>query len=471
MATINVSGKTQFLSAYKYAKAGDTLSLAGGSYGDIDLGSSTSKGYVTIKSASESNQAVFKSFEAKGVSGLTIDNVKFDSTGGAYSGTGLKISNSSNIKVLNSDFTDYKQGSFIYEVTGLTVSHNTFTRMWNDAMNFADITNGVISRNVYVESGSQPGYIHKDFIQFWTNQYYNQAASKNIQITNNEFYSSDNQSHGIFMNNEWHGQKYQNIDITNNYIRSSQTHGITLNYGDDVLIQNNTLVKNGAGYPVINVTPDSTNVKILYNTAPSVPNEGNYTWTVAYNKETGGTNWHWTADASGSTVRNSGSPIGSSTGPGIAGSASASASTSASSASSATLAAKTSDATVSHSGTGDGDADSFRFYGSHVDGSTKNTVSHLDFGDGDTIVLIGYDHGTFEDHNGGNEVWNNAEGTYVKIDSVADLRELATYSDAIHASVQGDDLSLTIDQHSGSQTLLLLGLGDAYLSSYASALL
>lgn len=463
MATINVSGKTQFLSAYKSAKAGDTLSLSGGSYGDIDLGSSTSKGYVTIKSASESNQAVFKTFEAKGVSHLTIDNVKFDSTGGANGGTGLKISNSTDVKVLNSDFTDYKLGSFIYEVTGLTVSHNTFTRMWNDAMDFADITNGVISRNVYTESGSQPGYIHKDFIQFWTNQQYNQAASKNIQISNNEFYSSDNQSHGIFINNEWHGQKYQNIDITNNYIRSSQTHGISVNYGDDILIQNNTLAKNGSGYPVINVTPDSTNVKILYNTAPSVPDQGNSTWTVAYNKETGGTNWHWTADLSGSAVRNTGSPIGSTTGPGIAGSTSATSS----------AAASTSDTTVSHTSasTGDGDADSFRFYGSHVNGTTTDTVSHIDFGDGDDIVLIGYDSGTFEDHNGGNEVWNNAEGTYVKVDSVADLRELATYSDAINASVQGDDLSITIDQHSGTQTLVLLGLADAYLSSYASALL
>ena len=41
---------------------------------------------------------------------------------------------------------------------------------------------------------------------------------------------------------------------------------------------------------VINVTPDSLNVKVTYNTAPSVPNQGNGTWTVAGNKETGSVN-------------------------------------------------------------------------------------------------------------------------------------------------------------------------------------
>ena len=71
------------------------------------------------------------------------------------------------------------------KVTGLTVSNNTYTDMWHDAMNFAGITNGVISKNVYRESGSQPGYTHKDFIQFWTNKTNGEAASKNVQITGN----------------------------------------------------------------------------------------------------------------------------------------------------------------------------------------------------------------------------------------------------------------------------------------------
>lgn len=449
MATIKVSGQSQFNSALKSARAGDTLSLAGGNYGNVTL----SKGGVTIQSASDGSQAVFASMKGKGVSNLTINNVKFDGTGG---GTGLQISNASNVKVMNSDFTDYRVGSFIYEISGLTVSNNSFTRMYIDAMNFADINGGSISGNVYRESGSQPNYTHKDFIQFWTNAGYNQAASKNIKITGNQFYSKDGDTHGIFINNEWHGQKFQNIYIADNYLKSSQTHGITVNYADSVQIVNNTVIKDGPGIPTINVTPDSTNVKIIGNTAPNIADKGNSSWTVSNNKETIPNAWLWTGGLSGSKISNTGGTSGSST--------------SAAAATVETAAAVTAASTTTSSSAGldlgNGHADEFRFQGSAVTGS-KTPVSHVNFAEHDTIVLLGYDQGTFQDHSGGNQVWNNDSGTYVKIDSVADLKELATYSKAIDASVSGDTLTLAIHQQGGTQTLVLDGLGHEYQDSFA----
>ena len=101
------------------------------------------------------------------------------------------------------------------------------------------------------------------------------------------------------------GGTFQNVYIANNYFKSSHTHGITVAHGNDVEIRNNTLIQDGGKPPLINVTPDSMNVKIIGNTAPSVPDQGNSTWEVSGNKETGkGT--HWTGGQKGSPISNSG---------------------------------------------------------------------------------------------------------------------------------------------------------------------
>ncbi len=451
MATIKVSGQAQLLSAFKSAKAGDVLSLAGGNYGSVTLASG--KSGVTIKSASDSNQAVFSKMAAQKVSNFTIDNVKFDGPG--KSGTGLTVKNSAGVKVLNSDFTDLSTGSFIYESSNVTMSGNTFNRMYIDAMDFAEITNGVISKNTYQESGSKPGYTHKDFIQFWTHRGYDQGPSSNITISGNKFYSKDGDTHGILITNEW-GSKHQNIKILDNYFKSSQTHGISVASTNGLEIKNNTLIKDGKGYPVINVTPDSTNVKITNNTSPSIPDVGNSTWSLSGNKETGGTNWHWTDGMSGSPVKNTGSASG----------ANASAASAASAvASVATAAVDTPDLNL-----GNGKADEFRFDAAKISGGATKVATALDFSDHDTIVLINYDKGTIQDVEGGNLVWHNLEGTYVKIDSLTDLQEIVAASPKIAATISGDDVKISIAQNDGTHHIVLDGMAQQYQSTFDSAL-
>ena len=451
MATIKVSGQAQLLSAFKSAKAGDVLSLAGGNYGSVTLASG--KSGVTIKSASDSNQAVFTKVAAQKVSNFTIDNVKFDGPG--KGGTGLTVKNSAGVKVVNSDFTDLATGSFIYETSNVTMSGNTFSRMYIDAMDFAEITNGVISNNTYQESGSRPGYTHKDFIQFWTHRGYDQGPSKNITISGNKFYSKDGDTHGILITNEW-GSKHQNIKILDNYFKSSNTHGISVATTDGLEIRNNTLIKDGKLYPVINVTPDSTNVKLLNNTSPSIPDRGNSTWYLSGNKETGGTNWHWTDGMSGSPVKNVGSAGGANSG--------------AASAVAPSVSASPPKAEAPDLNLGNGKADEFRFDAAKISGGATKTAPGLDFSDGDTIVLIHYDKGTIKDVEGGNLVWHNPEGTYVKIDSLTDIQEIVAAPPKIAAKVTGDDLTLSIAQNDGTHHIVLDGLGQQYQSSFDSAL-
>lgn len=445
MATIKVSGQAQLLSALKSAHAGDTLSLAGGNYGSINIPRASNGGAVTITSASDSNQAVFQNIKGSKLSNFTIDNVKFDGPGGAGGGVGLTISGSTNVKVINSDFTDYKIASFLYSIEGLTVSNNTFARMYHDAMDFTEITNGVISKNVYRESNSQPGYTHKDFIQFWTNAQFDQGASKNVKIVGNSFYSADKQTHGIFINNEVGTEKYQNIYIADNYLKSSHTHAITVDYANALEIRNNTIIKDGGSTPVINVTPDSTNVKIISNTVPSVPDQGNSSWTVQNNKETISNAYHWTDGKSGAPVKNV-------VGSGSSASAPANDTTT-----------TTSSNTTTSSDLGNGHADEFRFDGAKLTGGATKTVSGIDFSEGDKIVLVNYDNGTIKDVEGGNLVWNNSAGTYVKIDSVADLHEIVNASSKISAKVSGDVLTLDVAQNDGVHHIVLNGLGHDYL--------
>lgn len=446
MATYNVSNASGLTGALSKAKSGDVIKLGGGSYGTVNF-SGKNLGGVTITSASDSNQAVFTKVKFKGVSGVTIDNVKFDGPGN--SGNGLEISNGSNIKVVNSDFTDLRLGAYFSKITGLTVSNNTFTKMYHDAMNFAGITNGVISKNTYRESGSHSGYTHKDFIQFWTNKTNGEAGSKNITITGNSFYSNDGDTHGILIMNEAKLSAHTNFTISNNYMRASHTHGITVQDGNDIDIVNNTLIRDGKLSPLINVTPKSVYVTITNNTVGSVPDQGNSTWVVANNKEVGTVGKHWTGGQSGSTVVNKGS---------------AGATTSAVAEATETPTAST---ISSPSSDGNGQADSIRFDGTKIANSTTSKVQYLDFDEGDTLVFISYDKDSFHDKPGGNVLHANTAGTYVKIDSVADIKELADFSGnkvTASANATTDVLTLKIDQGDHVHTVQLTGLADEYLA-------
>ncbi len=391
----------------------------------------------------DANQAIFSKMTVNNANDLVINNVKFDGIGGANAGTGLTVTNSSKIKVLNSDFTDLKVGSYIGDSDGIKVSNNTFTRMYIDAMNFSDIQRGEISKNYYQESGSQQGYIHKDFIQFWTDKWNDQKASSNIKIFENTFYSKDNQTHGIFIHNEWRGQKYQNIDIYDNYLQSSHTHAITVTYANDLEIRNNTLVKYGNGTPVINVTPDSTNVKILNNTAPSVADRGDSTWVVANNKETVPGAYQWTNDIkTGVKIANVGPFYGVLDKAGLP-------------------------VDYDYHNTY---ADSLSLQGTSVVGTISSTVKGFDFLEGDTITFSGYEAGTFAQYEGGNALEVDITGSTARIDSLIDLQELSALSPYMEATVDGDTLLISIAQTGGAQTIAIEGWGEEYAATYDTLL-
>ena len=107
----------------------------------------------------------------------------------------------------------------------------------------------------------------------------------------------------------------------------------------------------------------------------------------------------------------------------------------------------------------DAQADTFRFDGHK---GTDGHVDGLDFGGGDKLVLRHFDAGTFEALAGGNPLQVSAAGTFAKIDSLADLRELDQASSKVSVHSDGDTLVLDIAQKGADHAIELAGLGHAY---------
>jgi hypothetical protein len=401
MATITVSNSSELKNALNQAGSGDTIQLASGNYGKLSL---SGKSGVTIKG---SGDARFNEVTLKNASNVTFDNVTF-----ASNGNGIKANGGSNITVTNCDFRDLAYGASFLGVNGVKVTNNHATDLTYDAFRFAGVTNVTISGNTYQERGSKPGPNHKDFIQFWTD---GAGPSKGITITNNKFYSDDGSTHGIFMNGDnYSGGSFQNVTIANNYFKSSHTHGITVAHGSNVEIRNNTLVQDGKYPPLINVTPDSKNVQIIGNTAPSVPDEGNSSWVVSGNKETGrGT--HWDGGQKGSAVANTGDSAGAI-------------------APSAALAE-------------DGGGDVIRFSGLKLDKGVTKAAAEVDFDAGDTLLFVGYDRGTFEGAGG--------DGTRAEIESLDELEALDQASSDVSLAEQAGALIVEIDQGAATHRIAL----------------
>jgi hypothetical protein len=110
---------------------------------------------------------------------------------------------------------------------------------------------------------------------------------------------------------------------------------------------------------------------------------------------------------------------------------------------------------------GSNGADSFRFNGSKLDGHRTKVLSDVDFRE-DKLVFIHFDKGTFDDVSGGNRLQNSNDGTYVRVKTMVDLKELVTASNDVRADVGGGDVAISVTQDSGTQHVVLEGLGSAY---------
>lgn len=484
MATISVSNQSQFLSALQTAKAGDSIKMAAGNYGTISLdGTKASSKYlkysdeVTIVSASSTNKAVINGLTLNGVTNMTFKNVAFDFVsdttangipvnvnssksvtftgsvfdgeiqGGYGSGTGIKLSQGSDILIENSTFTNYRKGIEAWAVNGLDIKNNKIQGISYDGVVTGHVQNMKITGNTIAMKSNPAEDQHRDGIQIWNQG--TKAPSSNVTIDGNTITSTDTTTHGIYMGNaDAKGatnpeEFYTNVSITNNTILTGQKLGIAIGQTDGITISGNTLIQTNAlnddtravTIPLLHLEKDVVNATISGNILNGAPVIADENWNEVLGASRGG------LTESGNTIVKLSWNVGDSLNDPWA------------------------------DIPGNGVADEFRLKGTWVAATDRtDTVSDLSFDEGDTIVLINYETGSFKGVWQGNPLEVNGTGTYAKIDSITDLQELTATSPKLTASVDGDTLTLHVTQSGGTHDIILEGLGQEYLNTYDATL-
>jgi hypothetical protein len=483
MATLTASSNSSLKAALSKAKPGDTIKLSAGNYGSIDLNGGTGagshlkfKGTVTI--ASDPDKAVFtgvglsyvsnlkfqgvkfdgngsSKFYAQNSSNLTFQNVTFDGavSGGYGKGTGLDIRKSTNVTVQDSDFTTLDTGLRFNGGGGHDVLNNDFSRISYNGITLGSVDHVLVSGN-HVDMDGRPGLGHKDAFQVVNG---GGVPGSNIVVRSNIFESEDGMTHGIYLGNQRAKQTgnirdfYKDIVIENNKVYGGQQLGIALGETDGAVVRGNTVLRHhdmdstkAINLPVIRFADGSRDVTITGNVTYENPGAANNNWQL-----TGAKNSSWTI---------SGNKIVSKSVQGSSGQQSSI---------SVAVTVEEEDAPSAPeapAGTGgDGDADAFRFFGDELGGGRTSTVRGLDFGEGDTLTFLRYDAGTFKAFGGGNPLEANRNGDYVKLDSIADLKELDQASGDVSLGRSGDTVTLSIDQGSATHRVVLEHLADAFL--------
>lgn len=271
MSTYSVNSRTAFLSALTNAKAGDTIVLADGEYGDITITNRKFTSNVSIVSAnpsgahfdtlkvSASSNISFEGLEiggAKNVLNATVkafvansSNIKF--SGIDFHGTldgnaqndssGLRVLNSTFVSVKNSEFQQFLRGVTFNESSDIELVGNKFHDIRMDGSAFAAVQRVLIDSNHFTNFNRKLED-HSDAIQFWTTG--TTKASTDIVIQNNQVLQGSGTSmQGIFMRDENGSLPYQRVTIKNNLVyESTYPNGIAVNNARDLTVSGNTIV-------------------------------------------------------------------------------------------------------------------------------------------------------------------------------------------------------------------------------------
>jgi len=329
----NVSNAAELESALAAATGGETILLAAGNYGTLQLINGRTKfdvthsaeAPVTIRSADADNPAVFTGLDLRSTSGFSFENLTFDYT---YKPTdkiwtdSFSVSKSSDITIrgctfdgdvaVNRNAIDDGLGfgigfsaigctNLVFEDNTIYTFHrgarfdncdNTVVRgndvhsMRMDGMTFAQMQGVLIEDNhLHDFKRSLSSADHADMIQFWTNG--TTRPSTDIVIRHNTLdIGAGDYTQSIFMRNDLVDRGlagiemfYRNVLIEENTIYNDHTHGITVGEATGLIIRNNSVLHaNGVtegptgsvSVPKISVKPLSTGVVIENNISAAI---------------------------------------------------------------------------------------------------------------------------------------------------------------------------------------------------------
>jgi hypothetical protein len=297
MSTIDVANAGDLQVALKMAGAGDTIRLAAGNYGDLQIASTNFASAVNIQSLDPTHPATFNTLTIQQSSGLTFQNIAVD-----MAATATTTTFSSAVYVQNSSAIAFSGGWFKAELSitgvaqdspaaaadssrnvlglptaraftidhsnGVTIDHADITQVFRGIVlvgssnlqitnnNIHDIRTtpiaGQVSSQVTIDgnhlSNSRPwnwgtGGDHADFIHLWTDPAQQSSPTTNIVITNNLLDQSDGTSIlGIYLDDNTNHIGFSNVSINNNTVMTGVSQGMRLENVSNSDVSNNLLL-------------------------------------------------------------------------------------------------------------------------------------------------------------------------------------------------------------------------------------
>lgn len=228
-----------------------------------------------------------------GSESITLENVHFNgSAEGVFDpanptksfGT---IRNSSDVTISDSSISNYFQGVFLRDSSGVIIEGTEFSGMQGDGIRMEGVQDIRIANNEFHSfQGSPYANNHDDMIQMWTVN--TQIISRDIEITGNFFDSSNGfGTQTILIQNERDGGNperwYENITISDNVIYNSHVHALRVSGVNGVTIENNTVLWNDDSGVVMTGADDtqSTMPRIEVNTASDITITGNIVGAIS----------------------------------------------------------------------------------------------------------------------------------------------------------------------------------------------
>lgn len=240
--------------ALKAAKAGEVIELAAGDYGAYSLKGLIAPG-VTVRAAG----AKVAGLVLTACEGITFEGLSADlAAGGAVKLDGCKniglirltsrnaklygvsILRSQDIRVIEADIADVKDGVQGANSRGVLVERCKVRRFRADGINMCGVSDLRVIANDVADSAASPG-AHPDGLQLHTASA--DGPAENIEVIGNAFRRGAGQRfQGVFITDQSDGAKrYRNVVIRDNLIEGGMWNGVMVANADDVELTGNTV--------------------------------------------------------------------------------------------------------------------------------------------------------------------------------------------------------------------------------------
>lgn len=267
MAVVTVNSSQSLMSAVANAASGDVIKLAAGTYSNVTLKGLSFANGLTITSADPNKPAVLTdlmisgskgikiqglelsntknidvAFQVQGSSNIVLDNLDVHGAPGSAAAMNTRlmmIRSSSNVQVLNSEFSNGWHGISMLNNKQVRIEDNYFHDLRTDGVRGGGNSDLTIRANMFTNFHPQAAD-HPDAIQLWTAN--TSQSSSNIIIDQNVVTrGTGTQIQGVFLRDITGTLPFNNVTVTHNLIEGARGNGIALNGVLKGVVSNNVV--------------------------------------------------------------------------------------------------------------------------------------------------------------------------------------------------------------------------------------